>query len=436
MTTLDQRLYAWLVQADERRFQSGFNAYFSVAFPAVLRHLARLSRWDSAQLEDLAQDALIKFFDRVGRRRRTASEAVAAALRRIRPLSLGPFHQRQVRAWTYDVASFRDAAMGFLLLEGSEASSWKADVRALTDRIPLLQRQGGHLLHAVHLELRWKFDAEHPLRAANEMQEKPAVVDAAEKAADGDAELSCRPPRDDAEHLVKEVIARTAHALIAEEQHPGMLEFVGGTFTVVGTLPQLRVPTNGYLFEIAMTLYLDECKKRGRKKRGGTGFVVADEACATTAAESLTSHPIDQLTLESEVDTDDVAERVAARPASDHSSVGFAAGATDPTNQYENEEFLEKFYIYLRKPLDMATAAYERAEGRSGAERHRVESIARKFDRTIAVLSMMGEGHTQEQIAEGLGLTRNQVKYIIELVQESYAQFAAASNTGEHSHGR
>src|SRR5580700_1679282 len=77
ITTLDRQLYAWLVESDERRFTLAFNVYFSVAFPAVVRFLARISRWDSARLEELAQDALLRFFDRVGRDRRLASDTVA-----------------------------------------------------------------------------------------------------------------------------------------------------------------------------------------------------------------------------------------------------------------------------------------------------------------------------------------------------------------------
>ena len=56
-----------------------------------------------------------------------------------------------------------------------------------------------------------------------------------------------------------------------------------------------------------------------------------------------------------------------------------------------------------------------------------MQSLADKFARTMSVLSMMGEGHTQEQTAEQLGLSRNQVKYIIELVQEAFERFSGHS---------
>lgn len=117
MTTLDIRLYAWLATSDERRFERAFSAYFSVAFPAVIRHLARLSRWDSAHLEELAQDALLRFFDKVGRDRREASEVVKNTLLRLQPLDLGAFHVRQVNAWTDGISSFSDATMSFCLSE-------------------------------------------------------------------------------------------------------------------------------------------------------------------------------------------------------------------------------------------------------------------------------------------------------------------------------
>jgi hypothetical protein len=63
MTTLNHRLYAWLLESDERRFEFAFKAYFDVAYPSVMRRLARLSRWDPVHLEELAQDALLRFSD-------------------------------------------------------------------------------------------------------------------------------------------------------------------------------------------------------------------------------------------------------------------------------------------------------------------------------------------------------------------------------------
>jgi len=53
--------------------------------------------------------------------------------------------------------------------------------------------------------------------------------------------------------------------------------------------------------------------------------------------------------------------------------------------------------------------------------------LTRKLQRITAVLGLMGEGYTQAQIAAQLDLSRNQVKYVVELVQEAYERFAAHS---------
>jgi hypothetical protein len=58
MATLDALLDAWLAEVDEIRFVRAFNAYFGVAFPVVIRHLARTAPSDPALLEEIAQDAL------------------------------------------------------------------------------------------------------------------------------------------------------------------------------------------------------------------------------------------------------------------------------------------------------------------------------------------------------------------------------------------
>jgi DNA-directed RNA polymerase specialized sigma24 family protein len=314
----------------------------------------------------------------------------------------------------------------------------------LADRIPLLQRQGWHLLHAVHLALHWSFAGDDPGQSTGEELEQHPIIDPPEEQTDD--EVGDAAPRDFVEGLVKEVMAKTARALAAEEVHPGVMQFVDGTFTVTAAMPRLRVPTNGYLFEIAMTLYLDECKRRGRKKRGGAGIPALEDVGATGNAERAPQHPVELMTLDSaiEFDMEERLDESLARPASDNSATAFAVPANDPTRQYEAEEFLEKFYEYLRKPVDEATEAYEKTQAtrRALAERRKLESLTNKFARTISVLSMMGEGYTQERTAERLGLSRNQVKYIIALVQEAYARFAAASersstpilSMGEQSH--
>src|SRR6202041_2465720 len=106
-------------------------------------------------VEEIAQDSLLKFFERIGRGRRAASEAVAGALCKIKPISLGSFHELQVRAWTTDVDSYRGVAMSFRLprAESDESASWKNTIHELTLQIPTLQRQGWQLIDGVRIEL-------------------------------------------------------------------------------------------------------------------------------------------------------------------------------------------------------------------------------------------------------------------------------------------
>jgi DNA-directed RNA polymerase specialized sigma24 family protein len=412
MTTLDQRLYAWLLESDERRFELAFKAYFEVAFPSVLRHLARLSRWDPAHLEELTQDALLRFFDKVGRRRREASESVSVSLSQIRPLNFGVFHERQVTNWTRDVGLFRESAMGFRPPQADD-TQWRTAIRVLADRIPALQGQGRHLLHSVHLALNWTFDDPVPAAAGEIADPNPDQWD------DVQGIVTC----EICEELVEEMRTNSARTAAAERDHPGAGPFVQGTSLIVRALPHLRVPTNGYLFEIAGTIYLDECKKRGRRKRGGEVATAAAEC-----TDDASSHPIERLAEETFA-ADDGEERFdEANPARTADGItGSNAASVDPASQIESEDLFEKFYEYLRRPLDDAVEAFHIAQsgGRAAAERRKVDSLTEKFSRTMSVLSVMGEGYTQEQTAERLGLSRNQIKYIIELVQDSYAQFTA-----------
>jgi DNA-directed RNA polymerase specialized sigma24 family protein len=366
ITTLDRQLYAWLVESDERRFTLAFNVYFSVAFPAVVRFLTRISRWDSARLEELAQDALLRFFDRVGRDRRKASDTVGAALKLISPLNkMGSFHARQVNCWIEDVSAFRAAAMTFTLpqIDHAAEAEWKSQIRSLADKMLEIQRQGWYLLDSTLRELGWS------------AEDETAILLVSDGAVD--------------------------------QHYPGASLFVKHTLNVVNMMPRLRVPTNGYLFDIATTVYLDECKKRGRLKRGGSVDRVLELATDSKAA----------------FDGEECFDEAFPTKMSDNAAV------SDPTLQYEYEEYFAKFYEFLHKPVSDAARAYENAPDirRAEVERQRLKSLAAKFARTTTVLSMLGAGNTQEQTAEHLGISRNQVKYIVEVVQEAYERFAAVS---------
>jgi hypothetical protein len=150
VTHLDQMLYTWLAEPDNRKFDQAFKRYYAEASTKLVAYLARRSSLLDLDCEQIAVDALLKFFCRVGRDRRQAAELVADTLPRIQPLDFGPFHIRQVHRWTKDIGSFRDSSMSFTLRpqDGVERP-WKAEIQALTDNVPPLQRQGCHLLEPV-----------------------------------------------------------------------------------------------------------------------------------------------------------------------------------------------------------------------------------------------------------------------------------------------
>jgi DNA-directed RNA polymerase specialized sigma24 family protein len=354
VTRLDEMLYAWLTEPDDRKFDRAFEEYHDEAFAGLVRYLARRSSSPALDFEQIAADALLRFFFRVGRERREASDLISNALTQIHPLDLGSFHVREVRCWTAEVGSFRETSMTFKVTQQEGRRNWMAEIQALAEKIPPLQRQGGHVLESV----------------------RAAISPAYEGAAHERATL-----------------------------------FVEFTVTIVESLPLLRVPTNGYLFDIAQSLYLDECKSRVRLKRGGPD----------------TGHPLTRIEPDDEESSNEYSDQIAAAPMQIVFASDLADAAVDPESDLAGEDFCEKFYAYLRRPLDLAEEAYRiaAANGPAKAERKRMDSLGSKLDRVIGVLTMRIEGHTQEDIAQVLDLSRNQVKYIAGLVQDAYEQFSA-----------
>jgi DNA-directed RNA polymerase specialized sigma24 family protein len=407
VTQLDQLLYAWLAQSDERKFDQAFQRYYAQASPNLVRYLTRRSSLSDLDCEQIAVDALLKFFCRVGRDRREAAESISAALPQIRPLNLGPFHVRHVERWTGEVGEFRQASMSFTLTVTEDAGpSWKAEVQRQMDAIPPLQKQGVRLLESVRCATS---DATSNLPEESEPDESVPALGAEYPRV-----------RDFAARLGEAAGAENPTSDRTEDRHPGVGRFVGGAWTVVEHLPALRIPTNGYLFDIAQSLYLDECKARGRKKRGGSGLSTGDEGAGAPSG-------LAPFVLEDDDPAFDVEERVRGRGGAVFGSA--EAMTADPAEDPIDEDFCERFYEYLRKPLSDAENAYERAAaaGKGARERKRLESLSSKHARLMSVLSMRIEGHTQEGIAEALDLSRNQVKYMAEQVQEAYQHFCAAA---------
>jgi hypothetical protein len=108
-----------------------------------------------------------------------------------------------------------------------------------------------------------------------------------------------------------------------------------------------------------------------------------------------------------------------------------SSGASDPADQGCREGSLERryqtFLEFLRGPLTRAEAMLAEATSKSKArtEQARVDSLRRKYQRLIAVLAALHEcpQPTEEEIARRQGLTRNQVKYVIERVRVDFNLF-------------
>jgi DNA-directed RNA polymerase specialized sigma24 family protein len=417
VTQLDQMLYAWLAEPDNRKFDQAFKKYYAEASINLVRYLARRSSLPDLDCEQIAVDALLKFFCRVGRERRQAAELVSNTLPQIQPLNFGPFHIRQVRRWTTDIGSFKDTAMSFTVGQQEDsARPWKSEIQVLIDNIPPLQRQGCHLLE--------------PVRAA--------VVAISDIGSSGQVICTDTPeePASADYVIISEFVSGlrnaakegSAAASFAESRHPGVIRFVDGSWAVIDVLPLLRVPTNGYLFDMAQSLYLDECKARGRQKRGGTG--TASPGIVELGEHRGSMHPLARISLD---ETGSPEEDSDMGQAPGLTAMGFDVGSADlgfdPATEQIGEEFCQRFFAHLRKPLEDAEEAYRQAAatGAAKAERKRLESLSQKNARLTTVLTMRIEGQTQEAIAEALGISRNQVKYIVELMQSAYEQFSAAA---------
>lgn len=434
-TTLDRRLYAWLAEVDEKRFLLAFNSYYVVAYPAILRRLVRVSGWESADLEDLAQEALLRFFEKIGRGRRDIAASMRETLKSLQPLPLGALHERQVRSWVTDVSKFLDATMTFRLTTIDFDEDWMAPIRVLVGRVEPLQTVGRDLLRPVRVNLEAGIGKVGVVLTLN----PTGARDIASTQEESGATVM---ESNDEDQLAKALASDSALAANAEHHLPGVIQFVKGTITVVAHLPPLRVPTNAYLFETGMNIYLDEYRRRGRKKRGGRGV-----GPVTHEDRMEPTHPLEALVFE--VDSEHDAEYAELghpnRHANGYGELNSGGMANDPTASYESEDLYERFHEYLHRPVEEAMQALERAavHGTAKAERRKFESVSDKFARIMAVLGLLGEGYTQEEAAARLALSRNQVKYIIELVQETYLRFESEALrqvgrnpiSGDRSHG-
>jgi DNA-directed RNA polymerase specialized sigma24 family protein len=398
-TTLDTQLYGWLNEPDGRGFDIAFNAYYAAAYPALLRRLARLSRWGLAELEEIAQDALFKFFE-AARVRHEVSDNIRFHLDEVRPLNLGDLHGRRVKDWSGDVEAFREAVMSFRPTPTDVGG--KDEIRMLTVAIPPLQRRGWSLLEEVHQAV-----AEEDFASTSAPTE------------------SLEPPPDGLlGKFAKDLTTENEQAMTAENRLPGCRLFVHGVHGVTVKLPMIRIPTSALLFEIALTLYVDECRRRGRLKRGGS--ISAADATSDLSSNACIGALYETEALNSEGDLAFGSESVGYHP-----DILERPGVIliDEATRIEQHDVLEKFYEYLRDPLDRALERCAREPGCRAAEQ-RAAKLTRKFDLMMEILALIGEGHTQVEVARLLRLSRNQVKYVVESAQHAYASFVSDGRAG------
>lgn len=416
MTTLDALLSQWLGEADPSRAECAFHAYFAIAFPSLVRHVQMRTGWDIASAEDIAQEALLRFFERAGRGRREAAGRVGSAAMQLTAARVDPLPSPRVIGWAHEVCAFCGSAIGF---RPPTDDAWRNAALALSERILALQRTGWELLDEMRRKLAVRNASEASIRALHPVcavSDPPLEFDPGEAA--GFARM-----------LAREHSLNTSCAQAVEQLCPGAAAFTQTALTIIETLPRLRLPTNGYLFEIATSIFLDEVKRRNRRKRGGMPGPAAGDGAGSGVAADLIAHPIEIVPderpagSEGELWPDQLSVPEGQSPA----AAGIPSPPADPVARYESEEFLCRFYEYLHLPVARAVSALEeaRSRGKALAEQCRLESVSRKFSRMMCVLSMVGEGYTQEETARRAGLSRNQVKYILESVKEAYARFAA-----------
>jgi DNA-binding CsgD family transcriptional regulator len=177
-----------------------------------------------------------------------------------------------------------------------------------------------------------------------------------------------------------------------------------------------------------MSLYLDEYRRRGRQKRGGVPVRQPPTAELADGVDAGGAHPLDQALAGDFADaaTGHEASTTDGRPGP-RLLANSDCAASDSIRQWEEAEFFERFYAYLRAPVVAAEEAYEAAllRGRAAAHQRKRDALAHKLARTLAVIAAIGEGYTQEETAQRLDISRNQVKYVIEQLQEAYSRFTA-----------
>jgi len=410
---LDALLHAWLSEPDELRAEQRFKRYFHAAFPEMCRFVRSLGA-DAATAEDVSQQALIKLFTHLGFERRTADARLRETLSALAPLAFGALHVRLVQTWREQVGGFRDAAVHFRIPRAAQRSSgaWAELRDEINSRVEPLRRQGINFLREarerVGSSLNVLIDRESSARGISQIATPPRQTQSREAAGDIAAAAGDELVSGFVAALLRYTDSRDNSQVDTELGCPGVVGFVNHTRTVCESLPLLTIPSNGLLYTIARRQLVDSLRIK-RPQGAELTAAVGDEA---------TRSVLDDWNLE------DWRSR-------EHPEAWIGPAVSDPTAREDCEDSLERryraFLEFLRAPLTRAEGALAESAptSKAKAERTRVDTLRRKYDRLLAVLAALHESPqpTEEEIARRQGLTRNQVKYAIERIREEFNYF-------------
>jgi hypothetical protein len=188
---------------------------------------------------------------------------------------------------------------------------------------------------------------------------------------------------------------------------PGAVDFVSRTKAVCENLPMVAIPSNGLLYTIARRLYLNSLRSKLAAQTMFATAVADEPESAGVLMEWDIDHPLDAM--------QPMRETHAATPL-EHLS-----------DQSDIESRYRAFQEFLRAPLTRAEAALATAAsaGSSRTRQAQVDSLRRKYERLTAVLRALHDSPqpSEEEIARKHGLSRNQVKYLIERVRTEFNHF-------------
>ncbi len=405
---LDFLLHAWLSETDESKAAQRFTEYFRVAFSTACRYL-RSMRADDDTAQDISQQALVKLFNQLGTKRREADARLRTALSSLQPLDFGVFHVERVHSWREQASSFRAAAVAFRSSYGHRARD------EINSRAAPLCRQGTNLLS----EVRARTDSALSRLTTHEYPEHHTPS--------GDKTAGSQCPSDEAASLVAdssehEIAAFTAKLLgysVGREMDivnaaigcPGLVEFVIRTKAVCEDLPTVAIPSNGLLYTIARRLFLNSLRSRSGDLAMFAAAVADEPENCGLLIEWDIDHPIGAMRPIPEMSAESAPEQ------------HFDASDDERDIEGRYRAFLE----FLRTPLTRAEATLAAAASASsaGTLQARVDSLRQKYERLIAVLRALHDSPqpSEEEIALKHGLSRNQVKYLIERVRDEFNHF-------------